>query len=129
MTPAVIAAALACGGLGAVIRYLATRLPASRAPRHDGRRRGLSPAWRILVINVVASFLAGLSLTLLPAAWEPVAIAGFCSALSTWSTFMTDATGLWRSGRRLAALALIAAHIGYGLLAAFAGVFAGRLLV
>lgn len=126
MNIGVIATALALGGVGAVVRYLASR---PGRPHADGRRRGLAPAWRILIINVAASFLAGFAFTLLPAEWEPAAIAGFCSALSTWSTFMADAVAMWRGGRRLHALGLIAAHIGYGMLAAFAGVFAGRLLL
>lgn len=121
MSPLVLLAAAALGGLGSLLRYLVQTAP---------QRRGLpSPPWRILAVNVTASFLAGLAFSALPAPWQTLAVAGFCGGLSTWSTFMVDAAGLFRAGRAAAALALIAAHLGYGLLAAIAGVLLGARLL
>src|SRR5690606_4743265 len=89
MTPLVLTLTIAAGAGGALLRYV---LQTAGTRARPGRTtRGLTPAWRIVVINVVASFLAGVAFALLPAGWEPVAIAGFCGGLSTWSTFMLDA--------------------------------------
>lgn len=125
MSPLVLALTIVAGGVGATLRYVAV---ASRRRVREGARRGLTPPWRILVVNVVASFIAGLAISLLPAAWEPVAIAGFCGGLSTWSTWMTDTVATWASGRRVRALALVAAHLGYGIMAAIGGVLVGGLI-
>ncbi|GGA65605.1 hypothetical protein GCM10011490_15320 [Pseudoclavibacter endophyticus] len=127
MTPLVVTLTIAAGAGGALLRYVLQS--AGHRRRDDGRTRGLTPEWRIVVINIVASFLAGAAFAVLPAAWEPVAIAGFCGGLSTWSTFMLDAHGAWRARRRLRAVALLAATIGYGLLAAIAGVYVGAILI
>lgn len=126
MTPLVLTLTIAAGAVGALVRYVMHAAPSR--PRADGRARGLTPPWRILAINVAASFVAGLALPLVPADWAPVIIAGFCGGLSTWSTFMTDALRVWGDGRRLAAVGLVAASIGYGLLAALGGFVLGSLL-
>lgn len=126
MTPTVLILTVVAGTVGALVRYVVHAAPARPHPREprprpDGRIRGLEPAWRILVINVAASFLAGVALATLPEAFAPIVVTGFCGGLSTWSTFMTDAHRMWSARRRGAAVALVAASIGYGLLAALAG--------
>lgn len=130
MTIGLIALTVIAGGLAALARHLIqTAAPGRRGrsaePADRSAERTLSPAWRILIINVVASFLAGFAIAMLPAEWEPVAIAGVCGGLSTWSTFMVDAHDMWRSGHRMRAFAFVAAHVGYGLVAAIAGLWLG----
>ncbi|MGO2112205.1 MAG: fluoride efflux transporter FluC [Pseudoclavibacter sp.] len=124
--PAATAATAATATTAATAPTAEIAAAASTAP---AVRRGIRPDWRIVIVNVVASFLGGAAFAMLPATWEPVAIAGLCGGLSTWSTFMTETYGAWRVGRRWRALALLAATIGYGLLAALAGLWLGRELV
>ena len=130
MTGGVLALAILAGAVGSVVRYAVQIAPARAAPSRNSASwfSRITPPWRIAIVNVVASFLAGLAVAVLPAEWEPVAVAGFCGGLSTWSTLMTDAHGAWRAGHRGRATVLVAAQLGYGLLAAVAGLTLGRLL-
>lgn len=122
MSPVIVVLVGIVGGLGALLRYVLHNAGSST-------KGLLAPVWRILMINVVASFIAGIAFVALPAEWQPVAIAGFCGGLSTWSTFMTDtvrAVGEKRLGR---AIGTVAGHLGYGVIAAFAGLFVGGVLI
>lgn len=122
MTAGVVVLVGLLGGVGALVRYVL---------QTSGRRTTglLAPIWRILAINVVASFLAGVAFVALPPEWRSIAIAGFCGGLSTWSTFMTDTVRALDDRRIGRALGTLAGHLGYGLIAAFAGLLVGGLLV
>jgi CrcB protein len=78
------------GGLGSTIRYLI------------GKWQSLLP-WGILLVNSVASFIAGLAIG--NGLLELVLIAGFAGGLSTFSTFAAQTYELWT--RRSKALALL----------------------
>ena len=86
-----------------------------------------------LLINVVGSFALGLLVTWGAARWSyDIASAlgvGFLGAFTTFSTFTVDAKLLTDDGRAGVALVYVAASVGIGLVAAFAGVALGRAIV
>lgn len=110
------------GGVGAVLRHVLHNAGRSKTGL-------LAPVWRILAINVGASFVAGFAFAVLPDSWQPFVIAGFCGGLSTWSTFMTDAARAFGERRAGRAFGTLLGHLGYGLVAAFAGLLLGGLLL
>lgn len=112
MSPLEVAAVLAAGAAGAVLRYAAGRLlPAS--------------PWPVLVVNVAASLIAGLGMHS-PAAL--VVVTGFAGGLSTFSTFSVETVQLFAQGRWRAATASVALNLVLGIAAATAGWAAGFLL-
>ncbi|GIH81530.1 FluC/FEX family fluoride channel [Planobispora longispora] len=107
------------GAAGAALRHLA------------GLRISSSFPWGILLANVAASFLLGLLAAGAAAGWLPgwfltLGGAGFCGALSTYSTLAYDVLRLAESGERRAAAANLALTLAAGLAAAFAGAALGR---
>ena len=101
--------------VGAPLRYLTDRAIQSR---HDS----MFP-WGTLTVNVVGSLLLGVVIGL-PADPRLAALlgTGFCGALSTYSTFSYETLRLVEEGAYRYALANVAASVGTGVAAAFAGV-------
>lgn len=99
------------GAVGAVGRFLADRLIASRVD-------AVLP-WGTLLVNVVGSALLGaLAGAALPdPVWFLVGV-GFCGALTTWSTFGYETVRLVESGARRYALLNVALTLVVGLTAA-----------
>jgi CrcB protein len=112
VTPAIVAAVIGAGGVGAVLRYLATLL----FP-HDASSSRLP--FGVLIVNVCGSFVAGLLLGLavnsnLSAEWQLVLVTGFCGGLTTFSTLSVEAIQLVERGRWRTASASIAANLVLG---------------
>jgi CrcB protein len=105
--------------IGAPLRYLVDRFVQAR---HDS----VFP-WGTLTVNVAGSALLGF-LTGLPA--DPAVMAalgaGFCGALTTYSTFSYETLRLAQDGARFYALANIAASVVAGLGAAYLGLAAAN---
>lgn len=116
MTVLLVAAGAA---IGAPLRYLVDRFVQAR---HDS----VFP-WGTLTVNVAGSALLGF-LTGLPA--DPAVTAalgaGFCGALTTYSTFSYETLRLSQDGARFYALANIAASVVAGLGAAYLGLAAAN---
>lgn len=94
--------------IGAPLRYLTDRLVQSR---HDS----VFP-WGTLAVNVAGSFLLGLLVGLpADATWSALLGAGFCGALTTYSTFSYETLRLTRDGSRFHALANVIASVVAGL--------------
>jgi CrcB protein len=94
MTPLIIAATLAAGAAGALLRYGIMR--AFRA----------SPAklpWAVLLVNVFGSFVAGIvvaiSFTDPQSGVRLIALTGFAGGLTTFSTFGVETVQLALEGR------------------------------
>src|SRR5215213_4901084 len=112
------------GFLGAVARYqldsLVTRLHRSAFP------------WGTLVVNLSGCFLLGVVVTMSAARLDANAdlraavTVGFIGAYTTFSTFSLQAVRLTEDGAVALALAYVAASVVVGLLAAWAGMAAGR---
>lgn len=114
MSPLEIAAVLAAGAVGALLRYAAGVAGA----------RSAWP-WPVLVVNVVASLVAGIGMH------SPVAlvvVTGFAGGLSTFSTFSVETVQLVSQGRWRAATASVALNVALGISAAAAGWAVGLLL-
>lgn len=81
-------------------------------------------------VNAVACLLLGVSLEMhTPQPWVQALVSvGLCGALSTWSTLAWETTGLLRAGRIGLASAYLASTVATGVLLAWAGNAAGRLL-
>ncbi len=79
-------------------------------------------------VNILGCFLLGLFLTLseerflIRPEWRSFIAIGMLGAFTTFSTFGFETLMLMREGSYLSALWNVAASIGFGLLAAFAGV-------
>jgi len=86
--------------------------------------------WATLGINVSGSFLLGVVTTWGAARWPSVVTVGvgtgLLGAFTTYSTFAVQTVQLARDGRIAAATTYVAASLVAGLLAAFAGMAAGR---
>ena len=114
------------GFFGAIARYqldsLVTRL-----------HRGPFPLGT-LVVNLSGCFLLGLLFTLSSgrldghSSLRPALTVGFLGAYTTFSTFSLQAVRLTEEGEVGLALGYVAASVAVGLLAAWAGMAAGRAL-
>ncbi|MCP2031493.1 CrcB protein [Okibacterium sp. HSC-33S16] len=119
MTLALALAVGGSGGLGAVLRYLATLL----FP-HDAATSRLPLG--VLVVNVIGSFIAGAIVSLathsaLSSEWKLVLVTGFCGGLTTFSTLSVETIQLIERGRwRIAALSM-GANLVFGVGAAAVG--------
>ncbi len=87
---------MAGGAAGAVCRYLLDRAVAARWGRQF--------PWGTLAVNVFGCFLLGLVSARLAGDLALLLGTGFCGALSTYSTFASESTGLLQEGRPTAAL-------------------------
>jgi CrcB protein len=110
------------GAAGAVTRYGINRAVGVR-----------SFPWATLAINLTGSFVLALVLTAATARrWSPelttAVTVGFLGAYTTFSTFTFEALSLERTDRLLWAIAYVVVSVAVGLLAAAAGVSAGRAL-
>lgn len=138
----ILAVAIA-GGIGACVRYVAVegwprmREPVSAgaarvpvAPPATAERRRLGPEWRLMIVNVVASLVAGFAAGLLPlpTVASMIVISGFCGGMSSWSSVMLDAANAL-SARHVGKTAMIVVvQMLWGVLAALIGVTLGQLL-
>lgn len=117
MTPAVVAAVLAAGALGAVLRWLVARW----LSRSEGPYRNLPFA--VLAVNTLGSALAGAVLGLAEAgAVSPdlrlILLTGFCGGLTTFSTFSVETIQLIVDGRWRMAVGSVTANLVLGIGAA-----------
>ena len=114
------------GFFGAIARYALGGFISDRT-------HGAFP-WETLVINVSGAFALGFIFTLLTERFmlnPTVRIAltvGFLGAYTTFSTFAFETMRLAQDGAMLLASINVVASIGAGLLAVYAGTWAGRAL-
>lgn len=112
------------GFFGAVARYQLDSLISRHA-------RGAFP-WGTLVVNLTGCFLLGLLFTVSSGrldanpALRTALTVGFLGAYTTFSTFSLQAVRLTEDGAVGLALGYVAASVVVGLLAAWAGMAAGR---
>ncbi|MEV4559141.1 fluoride efflux transporter CrcB [Kitasatospora sp. NPDC049285] len=104
--------------LGAPLRYLTDRAVHSRV--------GYGFPWGTLTVNVLGCALLGLLVAEAPADVRLLLGTGLCGALTTYSTFSFETLRLAENGSRGAALANVAASLGGGLAAVYAGAALGR---
>ena len=118
MTPAVVAAVLAAGALGALARYAISLafIRATRFPR------------AVLVVNVAGSLLGGAVLALVD--WSVVGsdlhlilVTGIAGGLTTFSTWSVETLQFALSGRWRTAVANVIINLVLGLGAATAAYF------
>lgn len=112
--PLTVALVVLGGAIGAPLRYLADRLVQAR---HDS----LFP-WGTFAVNLAGSALLGL-LAGLPADGAVMAFAGagFCGALTTYSTFSYETLRLVQDGAGFVAWANVLASVAGGLGAGVCG--------
>jgi CrcB protein len=97
------------------------------------RSRGAFP-WGTFVVNASGCFLLGFVFALLterfqaPAALRSALTIGFLGAYTTFSTFAFETMRLAEDGAVLLAVGNVASSLGAGLLAVYAGTWAGRAL-
>lgn len=109
MTPAIVAAVIGAGIVGAVARYLVSRAFA--------KARFL---WAVLVVNVVGSALGGLVLGLairgdLSSDIRLVLLTGLCGGLTTFSTWSVETIQLVLAGKTRAAALNVASNLLLGM--------------
>lgn len=104
--------------------------PTSAAGTTNEAPRRLAPEWRLMIVNVVASLIAGFAAGVLPlpTVASIIVISGFCGGMSSWSSVMLDATNAL-GARKLGKAAIIAVvQMLWGVLAALIGVTVGQLV-
>ena len=112
------------GALGAVCRYLLGNF--------ISRMSGSALPWGTFAINIIGCFCMGLLMTLiverglLPAAWRLFLCVGLLGGFTTFSTFGYESLMLLTEGNIAAAAAYSGGSLLLGLLAAGAGVLAGK---
>ena len=114
MTLGLWVAVAVVGGAGAVVRTVA-------ADRLAAAARG-DLALGVLVVNVIGAFALG-ALSGAGVNGDAALLAGtaFLGSLTTFSTWMLDATERWDARQRTAAAALLTGGLALGLLAVVAG--------
>jgi len=101
--------------VGAPLRYLTDRAIQARY--------GSAFPWGTFAVNVAGSLLLGLLVGLPVAPWLASLLgAGFCGALTTYSTFSYEVLHLGRAGERSAAAAYAIGSVLAGIGAAGAGI-------
>jgi CrcB protein len=83
-------------------------------------RRFTSKPYGIFLINVLGSFLLGLTFRNTDHIHDLIAI-GFAGAFTTWSTFMLDIYLAFELKRKSEAMINMGVSLGFGLLAAWLG--------
>ena len=109
------------GAVGAPARYLTDRAVSSR---HES----VFP-WGTFTVNMVGSFLLGLLTAVASPELRVLLGAGFCGALTTYSTFSYESLRLVEDGAGRFALANLAGSAVVGVAAAAAGVALGQILL
>lgn len=118
MTKAILLVGIG-GGLGSILRYLATELSNKYFPANF-------PAGTFAV-NVVGCLLIGVLLGLIEEQqmvngdWKFLLVTGFCGGFTTFSAFAAENINLFQSGHSLTALLYIGASLLLSLLAVWAG--------
>lgn len=124
--PAILLAVAAGGLLGGPARYSVERL----LPAGDGQL-----PWGTLTVNLVGSAVLGLLLVLSVELWpprrylRPFAAVGFLGSFTTFSTWIVDVDRLAAQGSAVPAAGYLLGSLVTGLLAAAAGLAAGRFAV
>jgi len=103
----VIALVLAAGALGAVLRFLVSRLVAT--------------PWAVLVVNVVGSFVGGVLIGATSGDLRVILLTGFCGGLTTFSAFTVETVQLVMEGRARKALLSVGLNVVLGVGAAALG--------
>jgi CrcB protein len=104
--------------IGAPLRYLTDRAIQARY--------GSAFPWGTFTVNVAGSLLLGLLVGLPVAPWLASLLgAGFCGALTTYSTFSYEVLHLGRAGARSPAVAYAIGSVLAGLGAAWIGILVG----
>jgi CrcB protein len=117
----------AFGALGSVSRYALSGAVYAAF--------GQGVAYGTLVVNIVGSFCLGLLMhlglntDLIPPHLRTAVAVGFLGAFTTFSTFSYETLQFLQEGAWGAAALNILLSVGLGVIAAFAGMFAGRLIV
>jgi CrcB protein len=83
-------------------------------------RKFTSKPYGIFLVNVLGSFLLGVTFTSTEHTHDLIAI-GFAGAFTTWSTFMLDIYLAFELKRKSEALINLGVSLGIGLLAAWLG--------
>nr|WP_294846787.1 fluoride efflux transporter CrcB [uncultured Sphingomonas sp.] len=112
------------GGLGAVLRWLVGR--ASMA------MFGTAFPWGTMAVNIIGSFLIGLSVGAFSAfgtgqTMRLFLVTGFLGGFTTFSAFSLDALTLWERGQHGLAAAYVLASVLVSLAAIAAGMLVSRL--
>ena len=84
-------------------------------------RKFTTKPYGIFTVNIVGSFLLGFTYGRAEAGFDLFAI-GFAGAFTTWSTFMLDIYLAYELKRHKEAAANLIMSLGFGLLAAWAGI-------
>ncbi|MBN6777074.1 CrcB family protein [Pseudoclavibacter alba] len=147
MSPLMIAGLVALGGLGSVLRFVIhsgvsrerpiteaegttsatpSSTPASRITRRVGLWWAMADV-RLGIVNILASFLAGLAATSLTGELRALAVIGFCGGFSTWSTLMNDTRKHIEAKRYVRAVSCIVLTLALALVAAAIGLRLGDL--
>lgn len=120
--------AIAVGGaFGAVSRYL-MMVQVTRV-------LGVAFPYGTLAVNIVGSFVIGLIIEMLASKFtlspelRALLVTGFLGGFTTFSTFSLDLAGLIERGDAMTAVSYAVASVMGCLLAVFAGLYLGRLLV
>lgn len=124
LQPDLLAVVFAGGCVGGWVRYAVTS--AWSAPERS------FPA-AVLTVNVVGAFVLGVIVVVaaeVPSRYlRPLLGTGFCGALTTFSSVVVAVARQVSLGRPATAVGYLCATISAGLLAAYAGVVTGRLLL
>ena len=102
-----IALVLAAGALGAVLRFLVSRLVAT--------------PWAVLAVNVVGSFVGGVLIGTTSGDLRVILLTGFCGGLTTFSAFTVETMQLVMEGRARKALLSVGLNVVLGVGAAALG--------
>ena len=102
------------GALGAVVRYMASRLIVSSWP------------WSTLAVNLLGSLLIGLLVGwagrgLLSPEMKLLLVTGFCGGLTTFSTFANETFLMMKTGDILLATVYVGLSVAVGILAVWLG--------
>ena len=115
------------GALGAVGRYLVTTSAAALL--------GGGFPWGTLIVNVAGSFLLGVLVGLLSAAWTPPGdmrlflATGFLGAFTTFSAFSLDVVSAFERGFNSVAILYVVASVVFSVLALLAGLRLMRVIL